>query len=426
MRRSLVLICSLFLLAAGLPVAHAADSTVVVKSERNPETGYFPGTATFRSASGCEIGPVSQTLRPYIAVEADNPAPPTGLGARSWGYQFQHGLDAVGIGVDVPNAAGLDTFGMQVYGAGAASGRAVVFAFPEGTAEGFVWLGFAETVGGGDTWTYVDASDLTYTWDEYELATWTPTSATGMSGTIAQYDAAHGSELGYTALLGFGCSASNGTKYFFDGFKYGPSGGVVTVDFEAYATTVSIAATKSTIVAGNATGITGVPSAKYIPYTPVDLEVKPFGSGEFTKLVTVNAPEEASYQLAKTVRPLRQATYRWHYLGTEIDDASYSSEIVVNVKTGLTAKVADATIKRGNNIVVSGKTKPGKPGMTVSLWRKTSTGASLLATTKVKSDGSYKISHQAGRTGTWKVYTTIPAGSGNLAGKSTVRSVSVS
>ncbi len=422
MRRVLILLCSLTLLVAGMAPAAQADSTVVVKAEADEVTNYFPLTTAWPAGFGCSIGDATPLL-PYLRYEDDAPAPPTGLGVRSWGFDFLKSGDFYGVGVDVLDEDDLDTFGMQVYGPGSDDGRAAVLAFPEGTAEGFAWLGIANISGGGDAWTFVNAADLTYAWDEYETSEWTPTSATGMTGTIDEYDAAHGSEFGYAAFMGFGC---DGTDYLYDGFKYGPSGNVTTLDFEALTTNITIGATKKTIIAGKPTNITGATDAHYNPSTPVELEVKVFGSEVFTKVQTVQALPGTSWSLQKQVKPMKQAVYRWHYLGAIANDPAYSDEIVINVKTGLTAVLGDGTIKRGNNIVISGKTKPAKPGMTVSLWRKTSTGGSLLATTTVKADGSYKIAHAANRTGTWKVYTTIPASPGNLAGTSVVKTVKVS
>lgn len=124
--------------------------------------------------------------------------------------------------------------------------------------------------------------------------------------------------------------------------------------------------------------------------------------------------------------PLKQTSYRWHLAGSEAFEERYSTTMTVKVRTAISASIVDRTLRRGRSLVVKGRTKPAKPGVSVKLWRKTSTGSIVLATTRVRSDGTYKVAYPVNRRGTWTVWTTVAAASGNLAGRSPNRSATVS
>lgn len=417
MRRILIVLTSALLVVVGLAPASHADATRVIRSFGAPE-GYaeigFGCNTTLRTGAGLH----------YRYLEATDPAPT--LGERSWGHDLrQYGSgDFFGLGVDGASAADFDTFQLKVYGAAAGSGRAMVFSQPPGTAPENVWIGTAVIGGGGDAWATVDASDLAYSWAEYDQTdSYTPTGATAGSLTLAAFDTEKGiSATGYFAMMGFGC---DGQGFYYDAFAWGSTGNVTTLDFEALLSTTTIQATKPTITAGGTTTITGQTLAHFLPSTPVDLEVKAYGSSTWVKVGTYQAPETSDWKLAKTVAPLRQTSYRWHYRGSESNLPAYSPAVTIWVKTALSAAIADTTLRRGQNLAVSGRAKPAKPGATVTLWRKTATGSTVLARTRVKADGTYKVVCPVNRIGTWTVYTTIPAASGNLAGRSVNRAAKV-
>lgn len=422
MRRLLVLTsCALLVVCGPVPAAHS-DVTVVVTADPVGDPPYFAGTAAFLDGFDCAVGERSEEV--FRLVEGDGPVPPEGLGERSWGFAPVGGEPGWlhGVGVDVGSQAGLDTFGVQVHGPGGNAGRAVVLARPVGTAAGNVWVGIAPVSGGGGAWTTVDASGLAYTWGEYVTDGWQPAASLSEPATLDEFDAAHGSPAGYTALIGFGC---DGQPFLYDGFRYGAAGDVTTLDFEALTTHLAIGAAPRTVIAGRTARLTGGVDARYPRSTPVDLEVKPYGARTFRKLATVRAPEP-TYTLARTVTPLRRAAYRWHFLGTEIHDPAYSRTVVILVRTALSAVVADATLRRGQHLVVTGRTRPAKPGVMVTLRRRTGSGPVALARTRVRSDGSYRVVRRVGRGGRWTVFTTVEAASGNLAGRSVDRTASVS
>jgi hypothetical protein len=101
------------------------------------------------------------------------------------------------------------------------------------------------------------------------------------------------------------------------------------------------------------------------------------------------------------------------------------STITAGQVAKLTFQVVDTTVHKGRPLVVQGLSNPRKPGVVVTLWRKTSIGSVKLATSKVRSTGTYKIFYIANHTGSWTLYTTIAAASGNLAGRSVNRTAKV-
>jgi hypothetical protein len=122
------------------------------------------------------------------------------------------------------------------------------------------------------------------------------------------------------------------------------------------------------------------------------------------------------------VKPSAKTAYRWHYSGNDANEANYSSTIRITVATKVTAKPADKTVHQGGKITISGFVTPAHQGRTVTLFRhfvKLNTGT-------VHKDGSYSITVNAAHTGIWKLYVTIGATAGNLAGSSPTVRVTVS
>ena len=113
--------------------------------------------------------------------------------------------------------------------------------------------------------------------------------------------------------------------------------------------------------------------------------------------------------------------YRWVFHENQVYDGSTSGGFTVKVRTAVTAKPADTTVRRGGTIKVSGNVTPAKPGKTVTLYR----GTRPVGTGTVNAKGGYTVSTTARSTGVWKLHVTIGASSGNLAGRSGTVKVTV-
>jgi len=97
------------------------------------------------------------------------------------------------------------------------------------------------------------------------------------------------------------------------------------------------------------------------------------------------------------------------------------------VKAKVTLTLADSTLSPGQTLVATGRITPAKVDSVATLWRKTSSGpVRLRSITLTESDGTFRITKVLNSRGTYKVYVTVPAAKGNLAGTSPIRTATVS
>lgn len=86
--------------------------------------------------------------------------------------------------------------------------------------------------------------------------------------------------------------------------------------------------------------------------------------------------------------------------------------------TDTTGDGAEATLRARGTVF------PAKPGATVTLWRTTASSTTKVGSATVQANGSYAINRTVTK-GTWRVHVTVPASTGNLAGKSVTRTATV-
>jgi len=157
---------------------------------------------------------------------------------------------------------------------------------------------------------------------------------------------------------------------------------------------------------------------------PVKLLVKPWGAESYSVLKNLTTDSEGRSHT--TVGPLRNTSYRWHFPGDGENLAASSPAKSVGVRARVTIALADATLRPGQTLVVTGKVTPAKPGFVATLWRKTVTGkVKLASTTMVRADGTYRIAKALQTKGTYVLFVTVPAAKGNLAGTSPTRTATV-
>lgn len=154
------------------------------------------------------------------------------------------------------------------------------------------------------------------------------------------------------------------------------------------------------------------------------LEAKRYGSSTFTQIATAETGAEGGPATAD-VTPTKRTAYRWRYQGSESTEGSSSETFRVEVRTAVAARPVSTVVSVSDPVVVRGATTPKKPGYTARLWRTTANGPVRLASATIKRDGTFRLEANPGKTGTWKLYVTVPAGDGNLAGKSGTKRVYV-
>lgn len=419
MRRLAIVLSSLLMVCLGLAPPAVADTTIIHDQiDPGPDAGYF--LAGFQ----CDGSGPPQASVFLLIRQAPDVVP--FLGSTTWGFspRDNEAGSFFGVGTHVETSSELQTFQMHVRDAAPSTGRAMIFAAPPATVEGGHWRGLATVSSDHPSteWGLANAAQIPFTWREFD-ASWTPTGSVQSSVSLAQFLAAKGGEStsGYDALIGFGCDAQ---RFFWEAFAWGSPGSVTTIDGERLRSITTMLSKSSTTTAGRSVSLRGTVDVRFSEGAPLDLEMRAFGSSTWSRVTTVTSdPETAIATLA--VRPLRQTSYRWRFQEVDSTAGSVSGEIIVKVRTALTAKVLDNTLKLGKRLVVKGKTTPAKPGAKVKLYRKTATGKVKIATGLVASDGTYRVKWRTTRRGTMKVFTTIAAQSGNLAGTSPKRKVIV-
>jgi len=412
MRRLLTVIFAALLMAGTFSPAHA-DSTIV-------SHGLNPGAPFFPALASCDGSPANDTSGLQLAITKANPTPT--LGTRSLKVT-QSTPNVFGFGRSGNSSHVADALSIKMFSDWNQAGTAIIRMVPAGTEVNYYWIGHGETANApAGSWHTVDATAVSYSWTLYNPDN-QPT-ATTYTGTLAQFVAAKGD--GPTdAVLGFGC-LGNGPAVTIDGFRAGPTGSATTIDIEQQLSSLTISRTPTTITAGQTSTIHGKMylDGDGVGGASVKLDAKPFGSSTWTNIATVTSDQDGN--LAKVVKPTKNTSYRWRFIETTATKGSVSTAVSVGVRTAVSASIVDATLRKGQNIVVKGGTFPHKVGVAVTLWRKTSNGAVVLARSTTHSDGTYKIGAPANAKGTWTVFVTVAAATGNLEGKSPLRSAKVS
>jgi hypothetical protein len=129
----------------------------------------------------------------------------------------------------------------------------------------------------------------------------------------------------------------------------------------------------------------------------------------------------------KTVSPAKNTTYQWYFKGDTNYRPVASPFKLIGVRAKLTLTLADSTLHSGQTLVATGRITPAKVNQVATLWRKTSSGpVKLGSVTLTETDGTYRITKVLSAKGTYNVYVTVPAATGNLKGTSPIRTATVS
>ncbi|HET7691359.1 MAG TPA: hypothetical protein VFK41_13325 [Nocardioidaceae bacterium] len=401
-----------------LPVA-SADSTVVVNGRLD-----FPEDDSVGEALvGCDDLFTHGQQGSLLYIGNTDPVP---YGHIYWGFVPHGGNESHGFYFSVDSLAATTVAGLEFDSdEGDASGVAYITYQPNGTTDGTYWVGRA-ALGATDTgWQDVEVIGLTYAWKKWDPGTQTYVVPDGGSATIATFLASNGPDGFANIIIGYGC---NGAKTWYDGLRVGSAGNITTYDLDREASVTSIARSAATITAGNGVTITGGahPEHSQTNYGQASLRLEAKGAGEsdFTEIAQASTSVGGA-PASVVVKPTVTTQYRWRFDGALSIEPSLSPVTTVQVRTAVTGVVADRTLKPGQALVVTGKTTPKKPGLAATLWRKTVTGRTKLTTTTIKADGTFRLAKRVKAKGVWKVFVTVPASSGNLAGTSAIRKATV-
>ena len=411
-----------------LSAAHA-DSTVVVHG-----LGFAPDSSTNLAVVGCsglyDAAPAGVTT--YLSPSPGGPA-----GSRALKYQLSGGT-AVGSQHHVDSLAATTVAGLSVLAPHGTTGVAyAVFQDPQDAGGTLAWVGQAPVSVGSGGWQRVAATGLTYHWTRYDLGTGQPAGddpaqvqespdqaqdQVRPDATVAEFLSAHGGDAAGLYAVGLGC---DGHEFKVDALQTGSAGDVTTYDLEGYTTTTGISGSATRVEAGVPVTVRGSVSSDLVG-PPAQgllvLEAQQPGRG-FTPV------DGATIQLSgagvsATVVPTTHTVYRWRFGGSATADAGVSAPFVVDVASAVTARPDLAAAGSDGAGAVVGRTLPARGGARVTLWRVARGGPVAVASAHTDAEGAYSLRVPADQAGTWRYYVTVPAGGGNLAGRSPVQTFS--
>jgi hypothetical protein len=397
--------------AAALSVSPAhADSQVVVRGLSFPAD-----SATKLSIVGCE-GVYDRRPEP-IATYLSRGGP---AGTRSFKYDLAGG-NAVGSQSSVRSMAATTTAGLTVYAPNGSAGVAYAgYQAPADWSTKRFWVGRAGVTVGANDWQQIDATDLTYTWTQYDLGTLKPVAQADGAATVSAFLAAHGGDGPGFYATGFGC---DGQPFKIDSLRSGSAGAVTTYDLEGFTSTAGISGSASTITAGESVTLSGVVRdqwARTLPHGLLVLEEQKTGTHRFVPVEGAAASLDAGDPTV-TVQPEANTVYRWSFAGTWSFDGSVSEPFSVDVATAVTATTE--RLPDSGALVATGSVTPAKPGVSATLWRVVKGAQTVVGEAPIADDGSYRIEvPDAPRTFS-RYVVTVPAVSGNLAGTSALQTV---
>jgi hypothetical protein len=274
---------------------------------------------------------------------------------------------------------------------------------------------FAVSLPATQTWTSTDvltASGTAYEFNENN-------TVSQRSATWSEFAAAHPSTEVFGLEFVVGCSPASRSAAYFDKVLIEANGSSSLYDFEAPIATALTMTGPTSIVAGQTAtlGTKLTTGGAAMASRPVELWAKAYPATTYSKVATLTTSSTGT--VSKAVRPLANTTYQWRFAGDVTYAPRGSVTKTLSVATRLTLNVHDTTMKTSDKLFVYGLTYPAKAGKTVSLVLRKTTGTVSTTSAVTRSDGSYGV--VKGLTaGTYDAWATIPAVSGNAAGKSAV------
>jgi len=392
-----------------LPAPAVAADVVVVS--RSGKTAGDPPVLVYAGLCGDPATPAPNDW--YTVSRVTGPAtPPRGVGSASIQQKADHEFG--GVAFLFRPAAETTTWRAGFRIATPVPVISVLFVTVSENGSTTTWRGGSATAAlPTNTWTTVDAMTL-----DHEFVPEGPGDP--FTGTLAEFVAAHPGATNVGGFLGAGtCDSPVQQTVHVDDVRVSAGTDTQIIDFEPRITSSATnSATPTTIVSGQSsvlsTRLTGGGAA--LASEPVQLFEKPAGATSYSLVASATTSSTGVAKL--TVKPTRNTSYQWRYAGDETNQPTNSATKTVGVHTKVTIGLADATLHPGQTLVARGRVSPVKGGVTITLWRHTTSGNVKLGTGTIKADGTYRIAKTLSKKGSYTVFTTVPAVSGNLNGTS--------
>jgi hypothetical protein len=374
---------------------------IVTSADASVGPGTLPSPFGLHEAScstGTAAGSVDRVTGPGT--------PPAGIGS----LRVDSGTTPAIVGpqytVNLP-AAELQTWTLGHYETGTGAGQLVaeIQIDRDGTGTHTDLLDFSPTETGG-VWQNLDvlAQQLVYT------PAGGSASLTSWPNFVTSHPAAVVTDILFVTI---GCGPSQIMNV--DNWVVKTNGTTHTYDFEP-APALTSATSATTIVATKPVGLSTTVRGDGVPMVGQSAELWARTYPSTTYRLIALATTNASGVATSTQFPEVQTTYRWH-VDIPGFDAATSPTRTVNARTRLTANVLDSTLGSTQALVLWGSTRTARSKQVVTLVRRTSSGLKTLAKTHTRSDGTYFF-QQILRKGSYRLFTKIGAGQGDVAGTS--------
>lgn len=312
-------------------------------------------------------------------------------------------------------------------------GYALAQYYPDGDdgALGY-WFASSALFSGGSGWQpSVDLADIEFAWEFVYHQTGQTDPDASYDGTVSDLALAYGSD-GNGAYVGFayGCT---GRTYYMDNLRVTSAGSDRIYDFEGARSGAYISATlehrtdapvirdvtrinlihgQDHYLLGDGYGFSdGVVPSGWTAGT-AQLHRRLYGSPSFTYAGARPYTETTYGQFHIT--PQRLTLYQLRTPPGAVFAGSVSKTLVVTVKRRISATLARDRVRRGRQIVVSGRIAPGDRDVTVTLQRRVDGRWYNLSSSRTTTGGYYQLSTLARTAGKKVLRVSVVTAKGNL------------
>jgi hypothetical protein len=217
------------------------------------------------------------------------------------------------------------------------------------------------------------------------------------------------------------CGESKPAAVYLDGVYIG-SDPAYLYDFEeSPLAAATISASKSKVVYGGTVTLKSTLTGDASPVSNASMQLWAKQASWSSYRHVADATTNDNGVASKTVTPKMNTTYQWRFVGDLERQPANSGTRAVGVARKLTIKAADTTLRKTQELKVSGTEKPAKAGSIVSVWRDGARTVKIGSAT-VHKDGTWSLSADIPK-GTFAVFAKSPADARFLAGRS--RSITV-
>jgi hypothetical protein len=187
---------------------------------------------------------------------------------------------------------------------------------------------------------------------------------------------------------------------------------------------VSMVSDLSPRLAGRSSDFTAVlgSGGTPVPNETLTLWLRPEGTADF--VAAGQGLTDGSGRVTVWATLERNAVAHWTLEPSASYDAGPTPDFGVEIAPRVTARAHDRTLRRGQRLVVTGRTFPAKAGCPVALWkgqrRPLTVGPApvRLARASVRPDGSYRLVRRFHKVATMHVSVTVSPCAGNGRGVS--------